>query len=220
MNEENDGADISGTRERLFEAAERLIAERGLAHVSLREITAEAGVNLASVNYHFGSRDGLILALFKVRVGLLNRERLRLLRAAEQECDGVVPIERILRALIAPPILGISSGIGLSPVAAQFLWRVERDPNQAIRDLIDTETGHLQPFVVALARALPRLAHEEICWRLHFTLGAMHYAIGDVRRLRALIGNPGLVEDAGQIIDRLVAFASAGVRDGQTALPK
>src|SRR4051812_50014156 len=79
------------TKEIILDTAERLFAERSYASVSLREITAEAGVNLAAVNYHFGSKDALLLAVFQRRAVDLNRERPNLLREAESRAGGRPP---------------------------------------------------------------------------------------------------------------------------------
>ena len=64
------------TRNAILAAAERLYADRGFGDVTLRDIVAEANVNLAAVNYHFGSKDELIAELFVTRSIALNRERL------------------------------------------------------------------------------------------------------------------------------------------------
>ena len=63
------------TRTAILAAAERLYADRGFGDVTLRDIVAEANVNLAAVNYHFGSKDELIAELFVTRSLALNRER-------------------------------------------------------------------------------------------------------------------------------------------------
>ena len=54
----------SATAERILDAAEQLFAEHGFSETSLRSITSRAGVNLAAVNYHFGSKKTLIQAVF------------------------------------------------------------------------------------------------------------------------------------------------------------
>ena len=62
------------TPTRILEAAERLFLQHGFAATSMRMITADAEVNLAAVNYHFGSKDALIEAVFTRRLGPLNRQ--------------------------------------------------------------------------------------------------------------------------------------------------
>src|ERR1700739_2003496 len=90
------------TRTAILAAAERLYADRGFGDVTLRDIVAEANVNLAAVNYHFGSKDELIAELFVTRSLQLNRERLSELRAAEDARGGVADITEIVRALVGP----------------------------------------------------------------------------------------------------------------------
>src|SRR5947199_10110937 len=88
------------TRTAILAAAERLYAERGFSDVTLRDIVAAANVNLAAVNYHFGSKDELIAELFVTRSIALNRERLRELRAAEAKGGGTAEIAVIQRVLV------------------------------------------------------------------------------------------------------------------------
>ena len=86
------------TRSAILAAAERLYADRGFGDVTLRDIVAEANVNLAAVNYHFGSKDELIAELFVTRSLATNRERLIALKAAEEKGGGRAPIDAILHA--------------------------------------------------------------------------------------------------------------------------
>src|SRR5574340_767840 len=93
----------AGTKDRILDAAERLFAEHGFNGTSLRMITAAADVNLAAVNYHFRSKETLIEAVYKRRIGPANEKRLRMLDEYEAAAgDGAVPVENILRALVAP----------------------------------------------------------------------------------------------------------------------
>src|SRR5690348_18349287 len=98
------GPDMSSdqTRSAILVAAERLYADRGFGDVTLRDIVAEANVNLAAVNYHFGSKDELIAELFVTRTLALNRDRLRQLKVAEDSGSGRAEIADILRALVGP----------------------------------------------------------------------------------------------------------------------
>lgn len=76
------------TRERILDAAERLFMESGYEGTSMRMITGEAGVNLAAVNYHFGSKEALLREVFRRRLNWLNTERLRALDLLEQQAQG------------------------------------------------------------------------------------------------------------------------------------
>jgi AcrR family transcriptional regulator len=73
------------TRKRLLDATEWLFIESGYEAMSLRHITTRAGANLAAVNYHFGSKEALMQELLSQRLDRLNRERLQLLSACEQQ---------------------------------------------------------------------------------------------------------------------------------------
>ena len=73
------------TKDRLLDAAERLFADKGYSATSLRDITQKAEVNLAAVNYHFGSKEALLSAALERRFDPVNRKRLELLDAAEAE---------------------------------------------------------------------------------------------------------------------------------------
>src|SRR3954451_21446652 len=94
----------AATKAAVFAAAERLFALHGFQNVSVRDITAEAGVNLASVNYHFGSKDALLFEIFRRRTSELNRERARMLHEAAARHDGRPPVRDILEAYFAPAL--------------------------------------------------------------------------------------------------------------------
>jgi AcrR family transcriptional regulator len=199
------------TKEIILDTAERLFARSSFSSVSLREITAEAGVNLAAVNYHFGSKDALLLAVFKRRAVDLNRERLNLLREAEARAgDGPAPLYDILHALVCPPIRWTQQPGSGQSVFIQFMGRVRTDGTPEMRNLMDREVGHLQPFAASLTRTLPGLPKAEIYWRLHFTLALMHYTITDLRRLDAISGGLCDLADTDALIARMVGFAVAG----------
>src|ERR1041384_5766863 len=109
------------TRSAIITAAERLYAERGFADVTMRDIVAAADVNLAAVNYHFGSKDELIAELFVTRSIATNRERLSELRAAEQAGDGPANINAIFGALVGPTLRGCLGPEKQRSDAARFM---------------------------------------------------------------------------------------------------
>src|ERR1700751_5642477 len=121
------------TRTAILAAAERLYAERGFGAVTLRDIVAEANVNLAAVNYHFGSKDELIAELFVTRSLALNKERLAELREGEEAGKGPADISAVLRALVGSPPGGCLGPANQSSPAAGFMIRVSIEAVPAIR---------------------------------------------------------------------------------------
>jgi len=111
------------TRSAILAAAERLYADRGFGDVTLRDIVAEANVNLAAVNYHFGSKDELIAELYVTRSIQTNRERLNELKAAEENGGGRAAIDEILRALVGPPLRDCLGRDREGSTAARFMIR-------------------------------------------------------------------------------------------------
>src|SRR5204863_5155785 len=95
---------LSGTRARILNVAEELFGERGLDRVSIRDITNTARVNLAAINYHFGSKEDLIAAVFERRVVPVNQARLTALDAVEQSAKRHPKLEDILEAFIRPAV--------------------------------------------------------------------------------------------------------------------
>ena len=93
------------TKERILDAAESLFARSGVEGASLRAITRTAGVNLAAVHYHLGSKEALLAAVLVRRVGPVNQARLKRLEELEGEAQGApCELEALLRAFLEPPI--------------------------------------------------------------------------------------------------------------------
>lgn len=200
------------TRNRIIEVAESLFAHRSYATVSMREITAGAGVGLAAVNYHFGSKEGLFKAVFLRRARDLNRERAQLLEAAEKRADsGVVPLREVLSALLRPGIRW-SFDTGGRGLFIQFLTRCQMDQSSPLHEIFYNDVGHLRRFIPYFRRVLPELSEEEILWRLHFTLGALHYTITDLKRLERISDGVCDISQFEPTLERIVSYAEAGFR--------
>jgi AcrR family transcriptional regulator len=199
------------TRERLFLAGERLFAERGFDGVSVRDIVQEAGANLAAISYHFGSKGDLFLEIFRRRTREMNRDRLALLRDAEARAGAAPPLGDILRALIGPPMLWRDPRSGRDG-AARFVNRALAEATPELRLILETDVSHLRHFIPALARALPSRTEAEVCWALHFALGLLHQCTDtNHRRLGILSGGRCDTDDVQAVLDRIVAFAVAGI---------
>ena len=200
----------AATKAAVLTAAERLFALNGLRSVSVRDITAAAGVNLASVNYHFGSKDALVFEIFRRRTAELNRERARMLHEAADRHGGKPPVRAILTALIEPP-LRWSAPNHARRVSLQFIIRARSEGDAAVREVLTTDVSHLRRFADALIGALPALAPEEIYWRLHFVLGMIHNnRFAEFDRLHVLSSGLTREGDVETLLGRMVDFAKAG----------
>ncbi|MCE5333261.1 MAG: TetR/AcrR family transcriptional regulator [Desulfobacteraceae bacterium] len=207
------GSEKQPAQERIVEAAMRLFSEKGLCGTSMREITEEAGVNLASVNYHFGSKEGLIAEVFLRYLAPINRARLARLDVLEAASSSRPPgLEPLLEAFIQPAVV---HALGPGKVNYPLLRLVGR----CLSEPLTYAEKHIYPhflqvaqrFRNAIGRELPDVPPEEIHWRLSLVNGALHYALHawgtDSTTLQ-----PGMAPDAGVIVDRLVAFGAAGLR--------
>jgi AcrR family transcriptional regulator len=197
--------DQAATKAAVFNAAERLFALHGFQNVSVRDITAEAGVNLASVNYHFGSKDALLFAIFRRRTGELNRERARMLHEASDRHGGKPPVREILEALFAPP-LRWADPVNDRRISVQFIIRARSEGTAEMREALQNDVSHLERFAEALKKA-----PESVYWRLHFVLGMVHNnRFVEFDRLHHLSGGLTREGDVAGLLARMLDFAEAG----------
>src|SRR3984885_3232107 len=195
------------TRALILDAAERLYAERGFGDVTLRDIVAAAGVNLAAVNYHFGSKDELIAELFVTRGVATNRARLTELKTAETAGNGRADIKAILSALVGPTLRGCLGPDNEQSTAAHFMIRASIESVPPIRRIKNREIDHLRKFAAAMRRSLPDCGEADLYWGLHFALAMAHQTIRDSERLTKLSEGSCDLNDVQGIIDRIVAVS-------------
>ena len=201
---------MEDTKTRILDAAERLLSERGFTGVSLRAVTAGAGVNLGAVNYHIQSKKALIQAVFARRLAPLNRRRLEALDACEARAAGrPVPLEELLHAFLGPVMKPDVAGEGF----VRLMGRMYTEPSLDVRRIVSVEMGEIaQRFVSAFRRTLPGLQPEELFWRLLFTIGAMAQTLSAGSLLHFISGgicDPSDLEGAEK---RLIRFTGAGFR--------
>lgn len=206
----------AATKAAVFNAAERLFALHGFQNVSVRDITAEAGVNLASVNYHFGSKDALVEAVFQRRLEALNDERLRILDELEAKAGGQ-PLKpsAIVEAYFGPLVRHACSAGAERRAFMPLQSSTMSDPNGAISALFAAERSVVaHRFTRALLASLPGVPETEIVWRFHFMLGATAYAImGAESSSQAMNLSGGTASlDAQALLGRLMAFLLGGLR--------
>lgn len=200
------------TRERLLDTAERLFAEEGIARTSLRAITLAAGVNVAAIHYHFGSKEALLQGVFARRLAPVNQERLTRLEAIEEASADRAPlVERVLEAFLAPvlALLGDPDGARL----AVLFGRLYTEPEDLVVNLLREQFREVADrFTAALHRALPELSESEVVWRLHCAIGVVGHVLASVHQPEVAreFGLPRA--DDATMLRRLTAFCAAGFR--------
>lgn len=202
------------TRERILDAAESLFANEGFRNVSLRKITQVADVNLAAVNYHFGSKDKLIGEILGRVIHPINARRLELLDEGVAEYgDSPVPIERILEALHRPVVDQLKDSGHHSSVYLKLAGRCLSEPTENFSEAIAEIFEEIIARVMSLAKdALPHLEEEDIFWRMHLSMGTMIHALTGEEKL--VMVSQGRIEstDPEDTLRRLIEFTAAGLR--------
>jgi AcrR family transcriptional regulator len=205
------------TKQRILDASERLFATKNFSSVSLRDIAKAGSVGVATVNYHLGSKDELLKAVFLRRATELNRERATMLSEAEQAAKGNgIPLRSILYALLLPGIRW-SFDPGQRGLFIQFMVRCQLDPSSPLYELFYRDVRHLQRFVPHLKQTLPEFDAADIHWRLHFTLGALHYTITDLNRLDQVSNGICNIASMDETVKRIVMYCEGAFRSGPFA---
>ena len=199
------------TRTRILEAAEELFMQHGFEGTSMRLLTAKAGVNLAAVNYHFGSKHALVEAVFRRRLDPMNVARIAELDKLEAEATAPSP-EAIIRAFIAPG-LRLMADAKDGRNFTRLLGRTYTELNKAVRQLIgQMYAPAMQRYKSALERALPQMPREELVWRMHFMFGTLAYTLAATDTVQLIAGcKPEDRYDAHLLEERLTAFLAAGL---------
>ncbi len=196
------------TKTRILDAAERLFGQSGVDGTSLRDITKEAGVNLAAVNYHFQSRESLISAVVSRRITPITERRLRMLDEFEASPDGLTP-ERVAEAFLIPLLEAGDRDEFLRPMMGRMLSA----PNDFLNHVFKTHlAGMAVRFLDALGKTLPGVPHQELVWRLHFMAGVVSHIIAWSRVLPTMTGGVCDLSDTDALSKRMTAFVAAGLR--------
>ena len=222
MKEDTAVLNQTDTKQRILDTAEHLFAREGYHSTSLRAITGQANVNLAAVNYHFGSKEALIEAVIERRIVPLHKIRKQNLEAVQEAArhEGRRPlVKEALRAFIEPTIAFRESG----EVADDFSMLIGRaiiDPDDTVRKIF---LQHIEPIFhllfETLRQALPDFSQDILFWRLHFAIGAMAHTL-HMRTMEESAHKAGKFRclpegisayNASSMTDMLIAFVSAGM---------
>ena len=208
------------TKERLLDAAEHLFAAKGYPNTSLRDITSAAKANLAGVNYHFGSKNNLLIAVMERRIGPVNKKRLRMLSEIRQAAIArgrPAGAKSVLRAFIEPTFDIFESGQSGRDFVG-IISQAHIDPDDTIRKrFISLVHPMVLEFLSALYEAIPDLPRETVFTRFMFALGAMGHTLLQLRKTEPLFlkgGGMSSPPDVRAIAEDLIAFAAHGM-EGQ-----
>jgi AcrR family transcriptional regulator len=206
------------TRERILDAGERLFMAHGYEGTSMRLITSEASVNLAAVNYHFGSKESLMQEVFRRRLDWLNEERMRVLDRMEKEAGGK-PLKpsQIVEGFFGTLLRMVDDKERGGETFLRLLGRTLTEPSEFIRTfLADEYATVMERYKEAFFRAMPDVPKAEIVWRFHFMLGATSYAIAGTDALRLVtdwqIEESDAVDRSDRLVPRLMSFLLGGLR--------
>ena len=206
-------AQTTGTRDLIMDTAESLFATRGFHGASMRDIAKAAGIHVGSISYHFDSKEGLLLEIYRRHCRPMNQRRAELLREAERIADPGQRLEAILRAYILP---AFSSGSDLAGGGARFTRlraMMSAEGNEAVKDVIAStfdETSHA--LIDAIGRCLPHLPRPIIAWRCHFLLGALYYTLVNPERVTRLSRGKAKGDDLDEAVDPLVRATTAALK--------
>lgn len=218
-----DAANVAATQERILDATESLLAEHGVAGTSVRMITDLAQVNVAAVNYHFGSKEKLIRAVIGRRIAVLEAARTAAFDAldARAAAEGRAPTpHEVAEVLIAPVFAQALSGEAGWTNFVRFVSRLVWEPG--VEELAPPESSVrlFERLDAMLRRALPALGADDgkRLWRLAFLRGATQHTLLMITALRTGRLPRGLpIADAAAKVDpetiknELIAFVAAGL---------
>ncbi|MBE7384704.1 MAG: TetR family transcriptional regulator [Leptolyngbya sp. SIO1E4] len=198
------------TKQRILDAAERMFGTHGFDGTTLRSIVRDAGVNLALVNYHFGSKEELYQAVVaRMAQPIIERQ----LAALEQIETAEEPpaLETVLNAFIQSGMCYLLSDKQLELERAKFFARFFMEP-PLVQELVEREfAGTDARFLDMLQRALPEQSRLQLSWKLDAVVSLMVLAITQIGRPNSLIRSSSKA-DIETGLSELVAFVAYGMR--------
>jgi AcrR family transcriptional regulator len=200
------------TREHLLDHAEALFAQRGFFGVSVRDITQAAGVDVSMINYHFGSKQELIAAVFDRRAQTVNADRLEQLEEARRRFWPLPPTpEALLEAYVTPLTRRLKEN---NPGWRHYFALVAEVNNSP--EWSDLMTQHFDPFirqfVAAMQEALPGCSARDLHWANHFFSGAITLSLAQTGRVERLSEGRCDSTHIDELYGRLLTLFSAGFR--------
>lgn len=201
------GYNSERSKERILNAAERLFSAHGIDGVSVRQIAAAAGVQLALLTYYFGTKDGLYRAVFERRIAPISAARRARLAEILARRRPPPRIEEVLDALARPWVELRRHRWGAH--YTRLIAREVSDPREGRRGIVEDLLDPIaREFMAAMERTLPGLSRARIQWAYHFFIGALLMILLHPRRPQRLSGNLCRVDDNDALIGEIIEFFS------------
>jgi AcrR family transcriptional regulator len=180
--------------------------------MTLREVTQEADVNLAAVNYHFGSKSNLMHEMIRERFEPINQERLRQLdRAIERHGSDPVPLEEVFDALFRPLFSSVSSAPVKDATLMRIIGRALTEPADFMRNMHKEFFAELSMrFMQQIKRSCPELSEEDLQYRFFLSISTMIGTIIEQVRLESISGGKLDGSNLDRILNELTAYVVAG----------
>lgn len=209
----SDAVSEASSKDRILDAAEVAFSEGGFDGASLRQIVAAAGVNLATVYYHFVSKEVLLEAVVERRLGPLKRAQLGCLREIREKAGRPLEVEAILHVMLSGTLALALPGSVENQMATRLLGRMIADPNPKIQDWMCTRHAEVrEAFFQAFKESLPQLPTHDLLWRLELIWGA----------LAVILCSPGWAQkktfgtcepaSVNTVLPQMISFFAAGLR--------
>ena len=200
-------------REAILAAAEELFSTNGFNAVSVRDIAHAAGANPGSVTYHFKTKHGLLLEIYRRHCGPMNLRRSELLSAAKRVRDVQDRLEAIVRAYVVPAFTSSSDLAGGGARFTRLRAVMSAESNEVTRRIIaQTFDDTSNALIDAIHESLPHIPRTDIVWRCHFLLGALYYSLIIPERVSRLSGGETDGTDAACAIEHLVRATVASLQ--------
>ncbi|MFN0104868.1 MAG: TetR/AcrR family transcriptional regulator [Bryobacteraceae bacterium] len=202
------------TKDRILDSAEILFAKNGFAATSLRALTHHAGVNLASVNYHFQSKDALVQAVLFRRLNPINERRMDMLNVILQRSPATPPkVEDILEALYRPLVEEATASQREGRTIVALMGRIYTEPGELLASQVRAMMAQVaSTFLDALHLALPASPQNVLFWRLQFSVGVISHTFGAIHLIEGLARGRIQVNDTEEILRQMISYAAGGLR--------
>ena len=201
------------TRKRILIAAEQLFAERGISSTSMRALTNAAGVNLAAVHYHFGSKEALLDAVIEFRAAPMNLARIAALDAhAAERGKEPLQVDCIFRAFLMPAIRSVIESPEGAAHLPRLFARLEAQPPEVLEAIYRRHLGDVtRRFVEALQKALPDLPKELIAERFRLAMGSIFTLFSGNSELDFIPGHSPQVVSIEEKLESVIAVVTGGI---------